>query len=365
MTTGSDLMNQINKGEVTPRSSVYALLVKEEISDALIELMTFGARVRPLFLEDEQVGWVRPFSNSERKQVNLWFPSEVTKIQTLLQFCTTLDTPTINDLDTVELNILLRIITKGHLADLSLIPYISAFASTQVSLNLWKSKGDYLFSPKEITLPDGKKLNQIALSDHLRLWAAASSLREEAISRTEASMNAAIVARSMTGGTGWDSYMNSLQTILNYYAPDSLEPWMNIIDFVSYNTKQSNLDDGFGHSHEDPSTEGLIRELHGMMAGDKHEKLIEQFYNQQLDREKARVDKLTATAKLRREQIEKEVSLEDSYVIRTEKEVEEREREIKEQNYGWVSREHQNLINQSDSEDLSNSEQFERIVKYL
>lgn len=364
MTMGSDLMNQITRGEITQRSTEYVEIVKRDVTSALTELITYGARVRPLILEGEQVGWVRPFSLSDKKQLEIWFNDDISNLRHLVQLCTTLDPLAIKNLDMIELNTILKIITQGHLADLSLFPYMTAFVTTHASVNLWRSRTEDMFKPIDIVLPDGARFKQITISDHTRLWANLSTMRDKAIDRTEASINAAIVARSMAGGDAWNAYIDNLQKILNSYAVDNTDTWMNTIDFVSYNAKKSNLTDGFGHCHEDHSTEGLMRELQGMLHGDKHEKLIEQFYTQQLNEEMERQERQQALIQAQRERLEKEATLDGSMIIRTEKEVLSREREIKDQTYGWVNRENLKMFDQNDSEEATDADKLRRLTQY-
>ena len=365
MTQGSDLMNQLSRGELTFKSSAYALSIKMKISTALTELITFGARVRPLILEGERVGWIRPFSFSEKKQIDIWFDKEEDKVKYLLQLCTTLPLATIENLDMVELNSILRILTQGHLADLSLVPYLTSFVTTQSSMGLWHTRNDSMFKPKEFLLPDGSKLSQLLVADHISIWASLCAMREAAILRTEASINAAVIARSFGGGESWTSYLTNLQKTLQAYSMDNMDTWMNTIDFVSYNAKEKDLGDGFGHSHEDASTEGLMREMQGMLEGDKHEQLIQHFYDQQLAQEKAAQDKQRALILARREALKTESDIDSSLIVRTEREVQEREREIREQNYGWVNRENQKMFDQNDSEDATDVEKIQRLSQYL
>jgi len=364
MSLGSDLMNQLNRGELTKKSSEYALTIKNEVTTALVEIISYGARIRPLILEGRQVGWIRPFGFSERKQLDTWFQKEEDRIKHLVHLCTTLDMESIESLDMVELNSILKTMTLGHTADLSLFPYISAFVTTQSSINLWKSRHEELFKPKDIIMPDGKRLHQMTVNDHTPLWATLSSMRDETILRTEAAVNSAIIARSMSGGNSWENYLTSLQKVLNSYSPDNMDTWTNTIDFVSYNAKKADFTDGWAHSHEDVSTEGLLRELQGMMKGDKHEQLIDQFYAQQLKLEEDRQEKLNELIKLRRDRLERENSFENIEVIRTEREVQERERRIKERNYEWVSKENLSMSEQNDNEELSELDKFQRLSKY-
>ena len=360
---GSDLMNQINKGNLTYRSSTYAENTKRNVTEAMTEILTFGGRIRPLMLDGERVGWLRPMGFTEKKQLELWFPDTSEHIKQALLHTTTLDSATIESFDMVELNYVLRTLLSANLADLSLFPFISSFVTTQASVNLWSSRYDNLFQPKTIRMPDGLELRQLAVSDHVRLWAALATIRDAAIVKLENALNSGIIAKAFSGDSS-TAYIDSITKALSYYSADNMQPWMDTIDFVSYNSSKKELEDGFGHSHEDASTEGLMRELNGMIHGDKHEELMNKFYDKQIAEELARKKKLDELVQQRRHQLNTEEG-DSAMVVRTEGEVRQREREIKEQTYGWVDRENKDMFNQDHDENMTDSETFERINKYL
>ena len=107
-----------------------------------------------------------------------------------------------------------------------------------------------------------------------------------------------------------------------------------------------------------------MRELNGMIHGDKHEELMNKFYDKQIAEELARKKKLDELVQQRRHQLNTEEG-DSAMVVRTEGEVRQREREIKEQTYGWVDRENKDMFNQDHDENMTDSETFERINKYL
>jgi hypothetical protein len=203
-------------------------------------------------------------------------------------------------------------------------------------------------APKRIVLPDGKELKQLSSPDILQLWVSLCRIRETTIERLENAQNAGTIAKAFVG-KGADNYNNAISQALASLRTDSIEPWMDVINFLSVKTDQ-NLHDGYGHSHQDNSTEGLMREMRGMNEGDKHEQLMDAFHQSQLREEeekRRRVDELIA----RRREILEAADANEIMVVRTEAEVKKREREIHTQKYGWIQeKQKRDLLNQADEE---------------
>ena len=346
--TGSDLMKDINDGKIAVRSSKYAEEVKRKTIEAMVELITFGARVRPLTIGDSRIGWVRSLSFNEKKQIDIWFPDYQDRIEHTILSATSLTLKELDSMDSIELNAVLRTILSMNLADLSLYPYISAFVSTSASFRLASSLSSDLLIPKKIRMPDGKVLSQLCSSDIAQLWVALTRVRETTIERLENAQNAGTVARAFVG-KGADDYNNAINKALNDLRSDMIDPWMDVINFLSVKTDE-NFEDGFGHSHQDNSVEGLMREMKGMSEGDKHEQLMEAFHQSQIKEETDKRDKIEELIRRRREILEASDQTE-IMVVRTEAEVRQRERELHDQNYGWVQdKQKQELLNQIDEE---------------
>jgi len=337
MSIGNDLMNDISNGSMAIKSSAYAEKVKIKVTDAMVEILMFGARVRPLLLNGKRVGWAKAMSFSEKKQIDTWYSTETERIETTLTHTTSLTQEEIDSLDMVELNSVLRAVLQLNLADLSLFPYISAFVSTQASFNLWSSK--LHLEPKTITLPDGLKLRQLSIPDHTMLWAALSSSRMDTINRLENAQNAGTIARAFVG-TGADNYNNAINKALTSLRSDSIDPWMELINFMNVKELQ-NFNDGYGHSHQDSSVEGLMREMKGMSEGDKHEELMNAFHQTQIRMENEKIKQMKELAKRRRALDEVD---ESTYIIRTAVEVKKKEALLKQQNYGWVLDQQKQLL---------------------
>jgi hypothetical protein len=111
------------------------------------------------------------------------------------------------------------------------------------------------------------------------------------------------------------------------------------------------FDDGYGHSHQDNSVEGMMREMKGMTEGDKHEELMKAFHDTQLRAENEKKRQIAIQVKRRKELDEADDSV---YVIRTEAEVKRKERLLKQQQYGWViDKQKEELIGQESEESAS------------
>jgi len=120
---------------------------------------------------------------------------------------------------------------------------------------------------------------------------------------------------------------------------------MNSINFMNVKDIQD-FDDGYGHSHQDSSVEGMMREMKGMTEGDKHEELMKAFHDTQMraEREKQRQLDLISQQRKKRDEIDDSV-----YIIRTDKEVRQREAELQKQRYGWVEEQNkEEMTNQGD-----------------
>jgi hypothetical protein len=348
MSLGQDLMHDISNGSLAVKSSKYAEEVKHKVTEAMIEIIQFGARVRPLMLGSERIGWARAVSYGEKKQIDTWYPSETEQIETTLCYATTLTRDDIRSLDMVELNNVLRAILKLNLADLTLFPYLSAFVSTQTSYNLWSSKQNSL-DTRTIPMPDGTSLRQLATPDHILLWAALSAMRMDTINRLENAQNAGTIVRGFVG-SGADNYNNAINKAIASLRSDSIDPWLELINFMSVKDLQS-FDDGYGHSHQDNSVEGMMREMKGMTEGDKHEELMRIFHETQVRAEEEKKKQIQALVRRRKELDEVDESI---YIVRTESEVKKKEALLKQQQYDWVLEKQREELLGQDAEEAPN-----------
>lgn len=359
-TAGTELMNQISTGELKYKQSEIAKEVKERVSQELEELIMHGARVRPLKLNGKRVGWIRPLYYSERKILDRQIEDNEERIALTLRYCTTLTEDQIYDLDIYELNSILNLIHLANLADYSLFPYLSAFVTTQISQNLWTSRHDRMYDRKDLTLPDGKVLRFMAQSDHIGLWTSLSTIRDQSIRKLEDALNFGVLVKAQVG-KGADKYLSDLTRSLSSFQPDQIEPWTEIVDF-SRLEQDIHYDDGFGHSHQDSTVQGLMREMKGMMDGDRHEQLMDTFYDNQIKAAKKKEEEVLKIVEKRRYEMEQ---MEDSgsMVILTEAEVRRREKELRTSSpQALLQRQlKQELEGQIDSEDIDES----RITKYF
>jgi hypothetical protein len=320
MSLGIELMKQLNEGglQVAPLDIVET--VKDKVSEACTELLDIGARIRPLFVNGKQIGWIRGVHLTETRMFQRWITDSNELLTHVLLLATTLSKQEIEDLSTSEIHSLARLVRNMNDYDISLFPYMAAFSTTLTSEHLWYGKGMKLssFENREISLPDGKIIRVVRPSDHTRLWATLCSYRDAAKRRLDESMSALTIIRPWTGKSS-DALANELKNISKSLQPDNLDPWMNIVK-----TAKSDVNDGWAHA--DDTVEGLVqRELIGMINNDRHERLIAEFEKQQraaAEKQKQEIEKILRTSS------EKGVWEETIPVIVTEKEVRKTQQDL-------------------------------------
>lgn len=289
-TVGTELMNQLTSGELDRATPETVNKVRGEVIPALLELIDYGFRARPLLLAERTVGFVRGLHPTERRQLFTWFNDPADRIYFLLSHGTTLSHDVIEGLDGYEAQQLLRVIDRMTDADVSLYPYISAFATTSASEVLWHGRGATVASwlNREVELPGGFRFKLLAPPDHARLWSGVAFIRERAKRRLDDTYNAAMITRALTG-KGADKLYTALKKNQQALAADIPDPWTLV---VRPDLEGIDFGDGWGHSHQDDSVEGIMREVEGMSKMDKHEKFMEAFYNQQMEQAKRAEEEL-------------------------------------------------------------------------
>jgi hypothetical protein len=118
-------------------------------------------------------------------------------------------------------------------------------------------------------------------------------------------------------GKSVQKYITNLNKRALLLEINSDNPWKNISTIDQADSLD--LNDGWGHAHEDSSEAGLLREGEGMVGFDKHEQFMETFYDQYMNRQQ----KKTEITKRTEQGLIDEVSS-----IMTEKEVQARERDV-------------------------------------
>jgi hypothetical protein len=276
-TSGVDLMRRINEGSIQTVPGEFLQQTREKVVDACEELLDVGARIRPLIVGRQQIGWVRGIHNSERRVLSRWLWDTNDYIGHVLQTATTLSAEQVAELTAAEVKNLVEVVKSMSDYDISLFPYLSAFVTTMVSENLWHGKGRMLsaFDNRMVTLPDGKQMKLLVPSDHVRLWATLATYREQAKKRLDESWNAVLIVRPMAGKSA-DPISTELKGLARHLQTDSMEPWQNIIKVKT----SVNVDDGWAHAED--SREGLERELKRMLSNDRHEQLMAKFEQQQV-----------------------------------------------------------------------------------
>jgi hypothetical protein len=201
-------------------------------------------------------------------------------ILSVLTLATSLKKQEIEQFTALEIRNLIELVQKMTEYDISLYPYLTAFSSTMTSENLWHGRGTQLtsFENKVIEMPDGETMKILAPSEHARLWATLCVYREQAKTRMDANWNAVLQVRPLAGKSV-DPLANELKALSRQLATDSIEPWEGVVKFKA----NTNPDDGWAHVENIDTPEGMLKELQGMMSGDKHERLMAEFERQQIE----------------------------------------------------------------------------------
>jgi len=320
LTSGAEMMNQIHSGGMQRATPEIVQTVRAHISEAVEEMLDIGARIRPLMVGSKRVGWVRGLHLTERKILNRWHTNSAEFIEYSLLLATTLSRDELDLLTGREVFQLAKLVKEMSEVDLSLAPYMTAFSTTSTSEYLWHGKGTALtaFENKVVQLPDGGTMKIMTPSQHAKLWGTLCSYRESNKTKLDGMMNAAMIVRPWAGHK-IDPFVADLRTSIRQMQADAIEPWETVVS-----TRSTEVDDGWGHP--DDTKEGLLRELKGMLAGDKHEQVMDAFMRQQVqaaEKEKARVEALA------KKHGGSGVMQKEGIVILTQKEVREREAKLK------------------------------------
>jgi hypothetical protein len=276
-------MNQLHSGELAHVSTEAIRNIRGQITSALEEVIEVGARIRPLTIRGERVGWLRGLYYSERKILLRWYPNVGERTKHILLTATTLNEKEILDLDGFEFRSLLRKVVEAEAADTTLFPFLSPFVTTSSSESLWYGLGgSEARRYKEVDLLDGHVMKFLAVPDHCRLWLLLCNYREQSKQKLAGAQDAALVAKSFIG-KGAARMLNDLNKAAKALMVDIDDPWKMTIRVVADDV---DLQDGWGHAHLDISEEGLLREGEGMLAEDKHEQFMARFYAQQEDRQR-------------------------------------------------------------------------------
>jgi hypothetical protein len=320
---GVDIMTRISNGEFKQATTEYVEKIRVQVTEACEELIGLGARIRPLFVGKEQVGWVRGIHPAERKILDRWVYDQDKLVICLLELATTFTPEELEKFTGVEIRSLLNIVRKMTEYDISLFPYLAAYVSTMSSENLWHAKGSRLssFENRVVSLPDGKQMKILVPPDHAGLWATLCTYREQAKKRLDENFNAVLIIRPWAGKNA-EPIAAELRTLARAMATNSVEPWQNVVQIV-----RADVDYNDGWAHPGDSIEDLQREMNGFIKGvDKHERYMEKVYKQMRDQAEKRVRKLEALVQKRGGP----GITSGAPIILTEAEVRERELKLKE-----------------------------------
>jgi hypothetical protein len=294
--SGVDLMRRISDGTVKKAPNEHIQSIRALIVENCDELLEVGARIRPLLVDGSQIGWVRGVHYTERRRMTRWSLNPDEYVISTLALATTLTRPEIVDLSSLELHNLVLVVQRMADYDISLFPYLSAFTSTFASENLWHSRGTQVtsFENRVVELPDGKSMKLLVPSDHARLWASLCVYREQAKARLDASWNALLQVRPMAGKSV-DPLAAELKKTSQQLVANSMIPWEEVVRIQT----RPNFDDGWAHAENLDTREGMMKELQGMLANDRHEQLMAKFEKQQIEAAEQRRQAIEAMARRR------------------------------------------------------------------
>ena len=279
LTPGAELVKRLSEGVIYRAPTEYIREVRSKVVEACDELIGMGARIRPLMAEKKRVGWVRGMHDTERHILRRWVPDPADFVFRCLLLTTSLEEEEVISLSSLEVHNLVQIVKAMGDRDASLYPYLSAFSTTRASEFLWHGGGAYAsFENKEILMPDGKQMRVMCPSDHARLWASLCTYREQAKKRLDESWNAVLIMRPWAGKSV-DGLAAELKAATKQMQADALEPWESVVKA----TEDKALDDGWAHLENMETNEGMLKELHGMLSDDRHERLMAKFEKQQVD----------------------------------------------------------------------------------
>jgi hypothetical protein len=272
---GMDIMRRISDGQTQLAPAEDVERIKQEISENCEELIEIGARIRPLMCDGKQIGWVRGIHSAERKIMRRWVRDPNDYVAMTILHATTFTKEEIEAMQGLEIRSIVEVIKQMSNYDLSLYPYLAAYVTTSSSEALWYGKGEDLtsFDHKVVTMPDGKKMTIMAPPDHSRLWATLCNYREQAKKRLEDNFNSLFIVRPWAG-KGADPIAHELKNISRQLETNSNHMWEQVVRVP----RAVDKNDGWGHPGD--TVDDLIREMKGMMEGDKHERLMDAWQKQ-------------------------------------------------------------------------------------
>jgi hypothetical protein len=239
--------------------------IRDQVLLALNELLGHGARMRPLWIGGKQVGFIRGLRISERIWIARMYPDREDHSAAMVRVASTLTPEQIEALSTHEFRRLLRVLHHLTKADDALLPWIYPFSTTTTSERFWLAKQPPI---NTIHTPSGP-LPTYGPSELYNQWAYMAASREEAKVSIRGAQHAGMIVRAWVGKNA-QQLMSDLKNSQDRLLPNISTPWQE----MAPEEVTGDLDDGWGHAHEDQSLDGLMREYHGMVNEDKHEQLM-------------------------------------------------------------------------------------------
>jgi hypothetical protein len=239
--------------------------VRQNIITAMEEHIIFGGRVRPLLFDGKLCGYMRGISSGERSWIHRMYEDQVERLKATFKVSTSLSDSQVRDLTSLEIRRLILMLHKFTKADSSLFPWVSPFTTTVASERLWVSD---VRPPKEVAYPEGV-FKILAPSDIGLHWSYMAYSREDSKESLRSLTSASLIVRAYIGKHA-QQLTSDIQGMSKALQPNIAMPWTD----MGVGSRDFDPDDGWGHTHQDSSVEGLMRELNGMLNDDKHEQLM-------------------------------------------------------------------------------------------
>src|ERR1700674_4611088 len=118
-----DIMRRINEGTLRKAPAKDIEAVKAKIVENAHEIIEQGARIRPLMVDDVQVGWCRGIHTSERTLLKHWIKEPNDYIVNVLMLGTTFSKEEIEAMSGYEIRSLTEVVQQMSAYDNSIVPY--------------------------------------------------------------------------------------------------------------------------------------------------------------------------------------------------------------------------------------------------
>lgn len=260
---GIDLLNSANSTIGVLSAPLKDLQDKTIL--AISEILYHGARVRPLMMDNKLIGYARGLRLSEKAWLSTMYPEPIGYLKALLHYSTTLGS-LIDSLSVVEFRRVFHVVERLGRADESLLPLVYPFSTTSASEKL----AAVPLPPIDTLRTPHGPMETLGPSEIYLQWRFMCKHREDLKVILNETQNSVMIVQAWVGKAA-AQMATELKNSQKQLHPNIPDPWMELgvaldpdIDF----------EDGWGHSHQDQSLDGLMREYNGMVREDKHEQLM-------------------------------------------------------------------------------------------